>query len=134
MYIVGKSLGPTYGRPVRNKRGPYAQWYISREVWAPDEYPMWFQGLVYFLSPQNTGQLFTTALNTHYMHTDDVFMGILVNKTREFSTGELLPLQGLSISETVTTHIQGAWTSASYIFYHVPEIELFHTWYLQDNL
>ena len=93
---------------------------------------MWFQGLVYFLSPQYTGQLFTTALNTHYMHTDDVFIGILVNKTKDFSTGEVLPLKGLSRSAVITHDLQGSWKGASTIFYHVPDIELFYRWYSQD--
>ena len=64
--------------PVRN---PFDTWYISREVWPYDTYPLWLQGMVYLLSPSNTADLFQAALRTHYMHTDDVFIGILVNKT-----------------------------------------------------
>ena len=69
----------------------------------------------------------------HYMHTDDVFMGILVNKTKEFRTGALLPIKGLSLSEEATVRLKKAWEGAASVFYHVPNIKLFYTWYFQGN-
>ena len=90
---------------------------------------MWFQGLVYFLSPQYTGQLFTTALNTHYMHTDDVFMGILVNKTKEFRTGTVWPIKRLALSKEKLFNLVKVWEKGRAIFYHVPQTRLFYTWY-----
>ena len=108
---------------------------MPREVWAPDEYPLWFQGLVYFLTPQHTGELFNTALDLHYMHTDDVFVGILVNKTNSIRPGATIlkdlsvfaPL-GFKIEET----LRPEWNKRSIPFFHLPDIGIYYTWALED--
>ena len=117
--------------PVRNKTGKWAKWYVSREVWALDKYPLWFQGLVYFLTPQHTGELFNTALNTHYMHTDDVFLGIVVNKTKVFTTKHLWSIEAFSEAESDMKYLRTLWEDRKAIFYHVPDVKLYHSWYLE---
>ena len=57
--------------------------YLSREAWPYDSFFLWFQGVVYLISPMKTSDLFQAALRTSYMHTDDVFMRICIGKTAE---------------------------------------------------
>ena len=106
---------------------------MSREVWAPDKYPLWFQGLVYFLTPQHTGELFNTALNTHYMHTDDVFLGIVVNKTKVFTSSTLYTLNWISQAEVCLWYLKTLWDSGNAIFFHVPNIKLYESWYAEET-
>ena len=118
--------------PNRNKS---SKWYTSREVYPYNKYPLWFQGLVYFLSPQHTGQLFETALDTHYMHTDDVFMGIIVNKTKSVQPyGRSLQflsefaIEGFDLVKT----LQPLWEDGKSKLFHVPNIKVYYTWSLKD--
>ena len=106
---------------------------MSREVWAPDKYPLWFQGLVYFLTPQHTGELFNTALNTHYMHTDDVFLGIVVNKTKVFTSSTLYTLNWISEAEFCMWYLKTLWDSGNAIFFHVPNIKLYENWNAEET-
>ncbi|XP_067930291.1 beta-1,3-galactosyltransferase 1-like [Watersipora subatra] len=126
---AGKSIDSI---PNRHK---HSKWYVSKEVWPEDTYPTWFQGLVYFLSPQHTAELFETALHTHYMHTDDVFIGILVSKTesiRPYTTAlssfSEFALEGFD----VVKKLKPKWNKGSSIFFHMPELKPYYLWALED--
>ena len=125
VYFTGKGISSV---PHRNKS---SKWYVSREVWAPDLYPVWFQGLVYFLTPQHAGELFQTALDTHYMHTDDVFVGIIVDKTSSIApfTNKL---RYISEFAATTKQLTTKWLSSPSKFYHVPDLGLYYIWAVEN--
>ena len=117
-------------RPVRN---PFNTWYISREVWPYDTYPLWLQGMVYLLSPSNTADLFQAALRTHYMHTDDVFIGILVNKTakpgqRSLIINDLSAWVELGWEESLCQ----TWIDGTTPFFHIPDNKLYLSWFIWE--
>ena len=124
-YFTGKGISSV---PHRRKS---SKWYVSREVWAPDLYPVWFQGLVYFLTPQHAGELFQTALDTHYMHTDDVFVGIIVDKTSSIApfTNKL---RYISEFAATTKQLTTKWLSSPSKFYHVPDLGLYYIWAVEN--
>ncbi|XP_067930799.1 lactosylceramide 1,3-N-acetyl-beta-D-glucosaminyltransferase-like [Watersipora subatra] len=111
------------------------KWYRYSKRWAKDEFPMCFQGLVYFLTPQHTGELFETALHTPYMYTDDVFLGILVDKTEsdQFYVENLYDLfeyafKGFSLRRT----LKPKWDHGFLNFIQMPDIRLYYHWSLKD--
>ena len=114
-------------RPVRN---PFNTWYISREVWPYDTYPLWLQGMVYLLSPSNTADLFQAALRTHYMLTDDVFIGILVNKTAKPGQKSLI-IGNISAygSPGYEEEICQTWIDGYVPFFHIPDSRLYLSWF-----
>ena len=79
IFITGKRA--EISRPERDPQNVKS--YLSREAWQYDRFPLWFRGMVYLISPMKTSDLFQAALRTSYMHTDDVFIGICINKTAE---------------------------------------------------
>ena len=104
-------------------------------MFAPKEFPVWYQGLVYFLSPRHAGELFHTALNTHYMHTDDVFVGICVNNTNSVRPHRTavkhlseFAMEGFDLIKS----LQPKWLHGNAKFFHIPNIELYYTWSLAD--
>ena len=90
--FIGKFLN---NRVVRNK---YKKWIVSREAWPYDTYPTWFQGLVYFLNPRFAGELYQQAIRIHYLHVDDVFVWITVNRTHSLKTGIVMKRNDSSAS------------------------------------
>lgn len=123
---------PLMAVPNRDKG---SKWYISKKVWPLDVYPTWFQGLVYFLTPRTTAQLFQTALSTCYMHTDDVFIGIVVNKTRSAGIETIIDH---SISKFANRRqdpyrtLRPTWDKGRSTFFHVPNRTMYYTWALED--
>lgn len=124
------------GRFLNNRvvRRTGSKWYVSREIWPRDHYPTWFQGLAYFLSANITGPLYQAAQQCHYMHTDDVFVGIAVEKMTN-TTNHVLTVTRLDRFSVYTLtltnlkkHIGPAWDNTKGIFYHVPETLAFWAW------
>ena len=123
--FAGKTIA--FSQPVRDKS---SKWYISREVWAHDFYPLWFQGLVYFLTPRHTGLLFNASLHTHYMHTDDVFVGIIVHRTPEVQPFAKsikflseFAMEGFDINKT----LRPKWNTGLSKIYHIPILKLYYS-------
>ena len=115
-------------RPSRRKNG---KWYISAEVWPYKDYPLWFQGMVYMLSPNYTADLFQAALRTHYLFTDDVFIGICVNKTAA-PTQKSIALKNISSYHTGQT--KKDWDEAIIPFFHFSDKKTYmNFFYLEFN-
>lgn len=93
--------------------------------------------MVYIISPRNAAELFQAALRTHYMHTDDVFMGILVNKTAEpGQVTQMVPTMSAyaDLDKPSGEHILcRIWRKGQVPFYHVPDSELYLTWFKQET-
>lgn len=113
------------------------KWYVSEEAWPHKYFPTWFQGLVYFLTPRHAGLLYSAALNTPYMHTDDAFIGILVNKTSIFASG-IRPITNISMyqgeSYEDSVRMLSEWRHSPIIFFHIPNTQLFMEWSLEKPL
>lgn len=125
LLIVGKYLGNI------PKRNPRSKWFISWEAWPEKLLPMWFQGLVYFMSPRHTGLVYEAALTTHYIQTDDVFMGISVSKVPDFNSGVIIDdkisaQNGDSYKKVLV--LRNGWINSSVLFFHVPIDSLFMKW------
>ncbi|KAF6019590.1 hypothetical protein EB796_022116 [Bugula neritina] len=60
-----------------------SKWFVSYELWPYKRYPIWFQGLAYMMTPKLAAKLPSLALNTAYMFTDDVYVGVLVSKIKD---------------------------------------------------
>jgi len=139
IYIL-QSVDIFTGVPISDSspnRNPESKWFVSEDVWPHKEYPTWFQGLIYFLSPRHAIDLFRTALRTKYMHTDDVYMGILVNRTASMQ-GALIPDTELSYftqdDKGIVEILKPYWISEDdeRIFYHMPSIQFFTEWYYEE--
>ena len=92
-------------------------------MWPYKDYPLWFQGMVYMLSPNYTADLFQAAFRTHYMFTDDVFIGICVNKTA-VRTQNSIALTKISSSLnklSTVNQTQKDWDEAIIPFFHFPD-------------
>ena len=128
-FLTGKAVANP--NPHRNKK---SKWYISADVWPYDTYPLWFQGMVYMLSPHYTADLYQAALRTHYMFTDDVFMGICVNKTAA-PTQKSIPLKKFSsfrYGKTKNKEYQQDWDEKMVTFFHFPENKLYMEFFYSD--
>lgn len=125
------------GKPIDNtpNRSPSSKWYVSYQVWPDKFYPQWFQGMIYFLTPRYADIMFQTALNTHYMHTDDVFIGIVVSKIPDLKPG----IRNVNAISHYTDggydhqiRMKPYWRNSHAIFYHVPSSKLYMEWSLPD--
>ena len=106
---------------------------MPREVWPYGSYPLWLQGMVYFLSPGYTAELFQAALRTKYMFTDDVFIGICVNKTalpgqetivvNDISSFHVVNSQNIGSKQAA--QLQEDWDEARITFFHLPDKQLY---------
>lgn len=98
-------------------------------MWPYDDYPLWLQGMVYVLSPSHTAELFQAALRTGYMHTDDVFIGICVNKTAR--TGQQTIIDDISSYEEPDRgeSQRKVWDAAVVPFFHLPDHRLYIKWH-----
>ena len=105
-------------------RSGYPQWIVTREEWPHDTYPTWFQGLVYFLNPRTAGEMYQQALHIHYLHTDDVFIGIIVSGTHSFKTGVVMKQNDISACVQVRKY----WNEGVIPFIHVPNNKLYTEW------
>lgn len=76
-FYIGKVVPEN--QPVRRKND---KWYLSYEEWPHDTFPIWYQGLAFILSPTLADKLYKQALQTSYIFTDDVYIGILVDRLR----------------------------------------------------
>ena len=52
--------------PLREAKG---KWYIPYEVFKYDTFPAWFQGMVYFLTPQLADKIYQLSFTTPYLFT-----------------------------------------------------------------
>lgn len=118
-----------YPGPNRDKLD---KWYMPREKWPYDNYPPWFQGLAYFLTPSLAEKLVPIALNVPYFFMDDVYIGVLVSQV---STGaEIIMNQNLSASAAMTRYsidyfLSELWSARNATFYHMPNMERYWYWY-----
>ena len=117
-------------RPNRDKKG---KWYVSADMWPYKDYPLWFQGMVYMLSPNYTSDLYQAVLRTHYVFTDDVFIGICVNKTAA-QTQNSIALTKISSSLNKLSPVNQTeqdWDEAIIPFFHLPDpheyLDFFYT-------
>ena len=118
-------------------RNPDSKWYVSREVYPNDTYPVWFQGLVYFLTPSTTAELFKQSLQTRYMHTDDVFIGIVVHKVPSIQKGiikknNLSAITNQNDAIGLEKHLGAAWLRGNVPFFHIPDRKVFTSWAMDD--
>ena len=75
------------------------------------------------LSPNYTSDLYQAALRTHYMFTDDVFIGICVDKTAA-QTQSSIALTKISSSLnklSTVNQTQEDWDEAIIPFFHLPD-------------
>lgn len=86
---------------------------------------------MYILTPHLAAKLYPIALDTKYMFTDDVYMGVLVSQVKEAH---------VIVENMIGAHTEGElsnWGTAFRIegrmFYHVPNLTLFYKWYHLDN-
>ena len=87
------------------------------------------------LSPHYTAYLYQAALRTHYMFTDDVFIGICVNKTAA-PTQQSIPLKKISTSlygKTKSSDYQQDWDEKTITFFHFPVNKLYMEFYYSDT-
>jgi len=68
--VVAGNIGHNK-RPFRN---PASKWYLSRKEYKYDTFPMWLQGLTYFLSPRLAKEIYNLSFTTPY-----IFTGKLLN-------------------------------------------------------
>lgn len=118
--------------PVRNTR---SKWYVSREAWPGDALPTWFQGLAYFISPKSAGLLFNTSLTISYSQVDDVFLGIVINKTGIAKDGVITTttLSKFSVMNVdLETKLRFSWKHGPSFFFHVPNNTMYYLWALGD--
>ena len=68
------------------------------------------------------------------MHTDDVFMGIIVNRTKSLaSCGTSLEyLSEFAGGTDLLKALQPKWNRGKSKFFHVPNITIYYTWSLND--
>lgn len=102
---------------------------MPEDVWPNSTYPTWYQGLVYFLSPSLTGDLFKTATNTPYMFTDDVYMGVLVNKLNKTRNIVTMDLKYLSDDY----HALENWRTGPHVFFHAPNVTAYWEMLLDND-
>ncbi|XP_067951192.1 beta-1,3-galactosyltransferase 1-like [Watersipora subatra] len=123
-------LGRLLSREV-NRRAE-SKWGVSWELWPHKLYPVWFQGLAYLITPQLAAKLPSIALDVKYMFTDDVYVGVLVSQ-----------VDGVNVitDEMFGAHTEGPlskffhqFRKGKRIFYHVPSIKYFISWYYADIL
>lgn len=111
-------------------RHPKSKWYISKHVWPDETFPIWHQGLAYFLSPSITGELFRLAEQTPYMFTDDVYMGVLVNKLNKSTRILVIDLKHFSADYRATAE----WENGPHIFFHTPNFLAFWSMFKDSRL
>ena len=121
-----------YPGPNRNEKD---KWYISRERWPYDNYPTWFQGLAYFLTPSLAEKLVPISLNVPYIFMDDVYVGMLVSQVRP--KADIIINQNLSATAAMTRfsidyYLHERWMSHNATFFHMPNMLRFNTWYHQS--
>lgn len=89
--------------------------------------------MVYLLSPSNTALLFQAALRTGYMHTDDVFIGICVNKTA-------VPGQKTQVVNYISEYadpdegelLRRSWEKVIVPFFHMPDTKVYLNWCYEE--
>lgn len=108
-------------------RNNESKWYVSYDVYPHKLYPVWMQGLVYILTPHLASKLYPIALDTKYMFTDDVYMGVLVSQVK----GADVLVQNVigAHTEGKIANWEGAFRQEGRIFYHVPSFEHFYKWF-----
>ena len=118
--------------PHRVKTHPY---YISRDAWRYKHYPLWLQGMVFFLKPKYTGELFEAALRTNYIFMDDVFIGICVNKTARAGqkTLNLRDLSTYRVGKNRERDLSSDWKGEKVTFFHLPDGENFLKFFYNEN-
>ena len=111
-----------------------SKWFISKEVWEPDLFPSWCQGLVYFLPPRYAGHLFNISLNTRYMFTDDVYIAVLVDKAKEISIRSLNYFSEFAMdNHNLVVELRRYWEPGGRVkFLHVPDFEIYYKWSVED--
>lgn len=112
-------------------RNNKSKWYVSYDLWPHKHYPVWFQGLAYLMTPSLAAQLPAIALDTKYMFTDDVYVGILVSQVK--SPHVIINNMFGTHTEQTLNKFLGSFRSEGRIFYHVPSIKYFITWYHLDS-
>mgnify|MGYP001793078401 FL=1 len=116
-------------------RDPDSKWYISNSTWSEEFFPLWFQGLIYFLSPSSSTELFKLALLTPYLHTDDVYIGVLVKKLQQRFFMQVGTVPDLSVyayhsikPEELEDELLPFWLEGNITAFHVPHHQIFAKW------
>lgn len=125
--VVGRLLTRLVNRDNTSK------WYVSWELWPEELYPVWFQGLVYVLTPNLAAKLYPIALTTRYMFTDDVYVGVLVSQVPE---AKVIINNDLGVHADHNDYkvLEPVFVNGSHIFSHVPDKELYYKWYYRDDV
>lgn len=114
-------------------RDPKSQWYVTREQWEDDSYPVWYQGLAYMISIPLVKKISLMAEGQPYLFVDDVFVGILISKTTPVTYHQAgdLSCHHLDLSSrSLTKHLYWRYYFRKTVFYHLPLNDLFEQWWL----
>lgn len=108
---------------------------MSPERWPYDKFPMWFQGLAYFLTPSLAEKLVPIAVNVPYTFMDDVYVGMLVDQVRPRAT--VTALKDLSASSamqlySIDYYLHERWRQKNATFFHMPNMNRFTNWYAES--
>ncbi|KAF6033894.1 hypothetical protein EB796_007798 [Bugula neritina] len=116
-------------RPFRN---PASKWYLSRKDYKYDTFPMWLQGLTYFLSPRLAKEIYNLSFTTPYIFTDDIYIGIVANRVVQLKQYPLNQFYSDPFFQLAKQSLY--WKSKPYVFYHSHSIEdFFRLWCLSCN-
>jgi hypothetical protein len=128
-FYIGKSMNR------KPARGSGSKWYMPFNEWPEKYYPTWFQGLAIFLSPGITGKLFEQALKTKYLFTDDVYIGVLVDRLIKTDDKRLkTDITVKQLKHFVNSNnynLRGqfeSWEHGPHVLYHVPKPKEFWLW------
>ncbi|XP_067948978.1 beta-1,3-galactosyltransferase 1-like [Watersipora subatra] len=122
-FIGGNLFG---GGPRRN---PKDKWYISVEQFKYDEYPPWFQGMVYFLTPCVARQIYELSFTSPYLFTDDVYIGIVSDRVENIRRINLVTFYNNAFSSLVKN--MNSWVHKPAVFYHNAKIrDMYKLWHL----
>lgn len=126
------------GKAIENyqivSRDPEKKWYISEEVWPEEVFPLWFQGLIYFLTPSSASELFKLAQVTPYMYTDDVFVGVLMRTLQKRYVMQVSSEPDLSLfaysnqDDVIEGEMLGFWLEGNITAFHVPNLKTYIEW------
>lgn len=79
--------------------------------------------------------MFKAALNTRYMHTDDVYIGILIEQleTVAINAKSESSLSIAAPNEILLPNLALYWHTSSIVFYHVPHTGIYAYWASEED-